>query len=183
MTAVRRTVETATPIDIEDRLSLIVTAYFENGKQHDATEGAEWVSSSTEVATVDDSGVVVPTEVGSVDINAVVDGVSSSTVTLTVTHDAMVSISITPPNDLSPSTIRLFEETQLTVMAHFANGDTSDVTGRALFIGDNDDVIWRSGDFFGVALGPTVVSASLERDGQTLTADLEVEVVVPAFAQ
>jgi len=95
------------------------TATYSDGTSYDLVSGVTWNSSSTSVATVNNSGLVTTTGAGSTTITATV-GSFSDTATLTVVSAHLISVSVAPA---TPS-IALGTSQQFSAVGSFDDGST-----------------------------------------------------------
>lgn len=105
------------PIDITQQF--VTTATYSDGSSQDLASGVNWSSSSTSVATIDDTGLASLLAAGTVTITAKV-GSLSDTATLTVIGAHLTSIAITPETP----TMAAGTQQQFTATGIFDDGST-----------------------------------------------------------
>jgi len=110
----------------------IATGTYSDGTTQNVSLLANWSSSDSTVATINQNGFATGQGAGSARITATVGSVTQST-TLVVTPSQLVSLTITSPN----SSAKLGEQTfvQLHAIGNFADGSTQDLT---------NNVVWSS---------------------------------------
>jgi trimeric autotransporter adhesin len=99
------------------------TATYSDLTTADVTSRVKWASSNTEVATVDQKGLVTAVSLGSTKITASLSGIISPAVTLPVV--TIVSVAI---EQKSPYKILVKGTLQFTAMATFSDGSNEDCT-------------------------------------------------------
>jgi uncharacterized protein YjdB len=105
------------PIDITQQF--VATATYSDGSSQDLAGGVTWSSSSTSVATIDNTGLASLLAAGTVTITAKV-GSLSDTATVTVVGAHLTSIAITP----ATPTMAAGTEQQFTATGIFDDGST-----------------------------------------------------------
>ena len=105
------------PIDITQQF--VATATYSDGSSQDLASGVTWSSSSTSVATIDNTGLASLLAAGTVTITANV-GSFSDTATVTVVGAQLTSIAITP----ATPTMAAGTQQQFTATGFFDDGST-----------------------------------------------------------
>jgi hypothetical protein len=130
----------------------------------------EWSSSNTDVATVDDDGLVTGVAVGAATITATSEGQSgTSDVAVTLTQEPVATVEVTP----NPASVSVGRAVQLTATLKDAAGNI--LTGRAVSWSSSDtDVapVDATGLVGGLALGTATITATSE--GQSGSASVTV---------
>jgi hypothetical protein len=146
------------------------TATFGNNTTGDATDTVTWSSSSSNIATVNTTGLATAgTTLGTTTITAKSGSVIAST-GLTVSNQTVISLAVTP-NTVS---IVSGSSQQLTATATLSNNGTQDVTGAATWSSSNTAVATVSGGLVtGVSTGSAIVTATY--GGQTGSASVSVQ--------
>jgi uncharacterized protein YjdB len=151
----------------------VATATYSDGTSADLTSGVTWTSSSTSVATVNNSGLVTTVAQGQTTITASVSG-QSDTSTLTVVPAHLTSIDVSPSvQTIAAGTTQLFTavgnfddgSTQLLQSVTWSSSSTSaatiDINGVATGVGTGTSTITAtSGSVSGTA-SLTVSAATL----------------------
>lgn len=131
---------TVTGLQINGSLNLLVgqttqlsaTATFSNGTSANVTSSVNWSSGNGSLASVSASGVVSGLLAGGVSITGTYQGVSAQ-VQVTITLPVVLqSISIS-----GATSVKLLQNIQLTVTAHYSNGTTADITSSVSWSTDN----------------------------------------------
>ncbi|WKD50175.1 Ig-like domain-containing protein [Microbulbifer spongiae] len=106
---------------------------FSDGTTADLTSSVAWISSDTDIVTVDSSGQLTAVDEGTATVSASKEGIVSNTATVTITGAVLTAIQVTPAsNSLAKGTTQ-----QLTAQGTFSDGTTADLT---------DSVSWSSSD-------------------------------------
>lgn len=108
--------------------ALFATATFSDGATESITEQADWTSSNTAIATVNDSGVVSGVAVGTSTVTASFDG-QRGTCLVTVASAGIVSLLIEPDNRSIPRGA----QQQYQAFTLYSNGNRSNVTSSVQF--------------------------------------------------
>jgi trimeric autotransporter adhesin len=145
------------------------TATFGNNTTGDATSQVAWSSSSSNIATVNTTGLATAGKtLGTTTITAKSGSVIAST-GLTVSNQTVISLAVSP-NTVSISS---GSSQQLTALATLSNNGTQDVTGSATWSSSNTAVATVSGGLVtGVSIGSATVTATY--GGQTGSASVSV---------
>ena len=134
-------------------------AQYENGDSKKIESGATWISSNTEIATVDESGLVTAVAPGAANISATFqEQTASLQVTVTGSQTPLVAILLSPDN------AELEAETQVTFTAKgvYGDGQQYDITQSVTWSSSNTAVatVDSSGIVSGLAAGMVTISAS-----------------------
>lgn len=158
------------------------TATYYDGTVTPITTGATWVSSSPNIATIDDTGLASAgnSNTGSTAIYVTLDGVNSPDATLTVIPTLLYAITVTP----STSTILNGSSQQYTVTGYYSNGTHAPITTGITWTSSNTSVATINATGLATALsnsGTTSITASVAGPYIPLTgsATLNTTSVVP----
>ena len=132
---------------------------YSDATSRDITATVSWSSSDVVTATIDAAGLATGLRSGTTTIAAAMDGVSDS-VALTVSP-RIDSIEITPHD---PS-ISVGDDVQFGVLAHFADGSSSDVS---------PNVVWSSSDVSVATIDAAGLATGLAEGTTTITASCDV---------
>lgn len=140
--------------------SLEATGIYADLRSEDLTSSVSWSSDNTNVATVDENGVVQAKTVGTVDISASINGIIDS-VTLTVTSATLTSISISPASfSLSKGTSQ-----QLLASGLFSDGSVQNISAQVEWSVNNTSIAAFDTDVAGkvnaLSIGSVIVAAQL----------------------
>ena len=159
-TAVQLNSITVTPtspsLPLGSPLQFTATGNYNNGTTQNLTNSVTWSSSSTKIATVNNTGLVSSVAQGKSTIKAV-SGTISGTTTLTVTAAVLVSIAITPANP----TISLSTNQQFTATGTYTDNTTQNLTNSATWSSSNTGV---------ATVSSTGLAASKAQGSTTITA-------------
>ena len=162
-------------LEVGDVQALTVNGTFDDGSMSDVTADATFVSSDTDVATVDAMGTVTASTAGTAVITANVGDISD-TVTITVTDlvPAIESLEIMP----SPVELTTGDTQQLTVTATFDDTTTEVVTSSATYASSDTTVatVDMAGTVTASTAGTATITASIGGVSETVT----VVVTAPA---
>jgi uncharacterized protein YjdB len=150
------------------------TATYSDGTTGDITSRAKWTSSNTEVATVNDKGLVTAVALGSTNITASLSGVTSPAITLPV-----VTLTVVEIEQKSPYKMLVQGTQQFTAMATFSDGSKEDCTLTSQWASSALTIatITASGSVTANAPGNANITATLY--GVT-SAPLNLEVAAPS---
>lgn len=127
----------------------------------DITADVTWVSSDTEVATINSIGVAVGTGVGTTGITATLGGINSSPVQLLVIASTITlrSIAVTPTS----ATIEQGQTLQFAATGTYSDDTTADITSSVQWSSSNEVVaiIDPTGLATGVSEGTASITAAL----------------------
>ncbi|ARV44886.1 hypothetical protein BCV50_07530 [Bacillus subtilis] len=151
-----------------------VTGQFSDGSTQDLTDQASYLSSNTNVVTVDNNGLATAVSSGTAQITAAVNSftaIASLEVQAAVT---LIGITIEPTSVV----LKVEETQQFTVTGRFSDGSTQDVTEQASYASSNPNVVTiaNTGLATAVALGSATITATA--DGFTAIATLNVHTIV-----
>jgi uncharacterized protein YjdB len=150
------------------------TATFGNNTTGDVTSQVTWLSSATNVATINSSGLATAVAVGSSTITAKSNNSSvTATAVLTVSTKVITAITVSPSSATISS--ELGQTQQFTAQATFSDGSFGDVTSTTAWTSSNTSyaTISSSGLASPVAPGSVTIDASL--DGIVGSASLTVQ--------
>ena len=133
------------PIGISQQFT--ATAIYSDGSTADLTSGVIWSSSSTAVATIDNTGLASTLAAGTTTIIATVGSLTDST-SLTVVAAHLTSISISP----STSSLAIGTEQQFTATGTFDDGSTQVLTS-VQWSSSANNVLTVSSTGLGTAIG------------------------------
>jgi hypothetical protein len=152
----------------------VATGTYSDSTVQDLTSLVTWSSSSTSTATVSNAagsnGLAAGVAPGSADISATLSGVSDST-TLTVTNAVLSSLTI----DQVDASIAMGTSMQFTVTGTFSDNSTQDLTTEVAWSSSSASVASVSnasgseGLARGLAVGSTIITASLDGQSDTVT--------------
>lgn len=146
---------------------------FSDDSVQDITGLAAWVSSDTQIATVDNSGLAATVDPGTAIISATWQGIEASA-SLLVTAAQLTSITITPeqPGIAKGTTLQFAAE------GTFSDDTTLDITDIVEWGSEDSGIgmINTAGLATGVAAGTTDITASYEVDGETISSTVELTV-------
>ncbi|MGD6736199.1 Ig-like domain-containing protein, partial [Photobacterium leiognathi subsp. mandapamensis] len=136
---------------------LSVMATYSDGTSSDVTSSVTWKSEDTATVTVTPSGLLSAVKAGSTTLTAIKDGIISNIVTVNVTSAVITDITVIP----SPVNVAKGQTQQLSVMATYSDGTSSDVTSS---------VTWKSEDTATVTVTPSGLLSAVKAGSTTLTA-------------
>ena len=131
---------------------------YSDGSTQDLTASSIWSSSTTTVATINNSALATSFITGTTTIQAAVGSIQGSTL-LTVTAPVLVSIAVTPP---TPS-VALGLSQQFTATGTYTDGSTQDLTSSVTWGSSMPNVATISGAGMASSVnqGSTSIAASL----------------------
>ena len=145
--------------------AFLLVAIFSDGSNQDVSMQANWTSTNTSVASINDMGVASGIAEGTTKISAEYQGVMSNTANLTITSAIASSVQVNPGR----ATIAKGTEQAFMAVALFSDGTSQDVS---------DQVSWQSSDAAvadintrGVAQGMSVGTASISAQFQGLVSN------------
>ena len=144
-------------IEVGETQQFTATATYSGGSTVDVTADADWASSNTGVATIDDAGLATGVAAGTTGITATFEGTMSDPARLNVSV-VLESIAVTPES----AKIDVGDTQQFTVIATYTGGITEDVTAEADWASSNTGVatIDDAGLATGVAGGTAEITAT-----------------------
>jgi uncharacterized protein YjdB len=153
-------------------LTFAATGLYTDSSSAPVTSVATWSSSDTNIASISNAsgqnGQITTVATGTVTITATIGAVTASTM-LTISPAMVATISITPAN----SQIATQTMMQMTAIATYTDGQTTDITGTATWGSSTGAAAFGTpGIVTGTGVGMTVISASF--GGQTGTTNLTV---------
>ncbi|MBV7264288.1 Ig-like domain-containing protein [Photobacterium sp. WH24] len=134
-------------------------AFYHDGTRKDVTDQVVWSSSASGTASVDSNGLVIAQAAGNTVITGVFDGITSNSADLTVTDASLVSLDITT----SGLSLAIGTEQQLTVIGHYTDGTTQNLTAQ---------VAWNSDDLLLATVSDTGLLITLLNGTVTISASL-----------
>jgi trimeric autotransporter adhesin len=143
------------------------TGTFGNNTTGNVTSQVTWVSSATNIATINAAGLATGVALGTTNITAKSGSVTSTASVLTVSNKTLSSISVTPQSQ----TLVAGTQQQYTATATYSDGSFGDVTTSVTWASNNTGVatISTSGLATAVATGTTTISATLGTVNGTAT--------------
>ncbi len=133
-----------------------VTATYSDGSTQDLVSGVTWSSSSTSVASINNSGLATTVGAGTTTVTATVGALSDSTA-LTVVPANLISISISP----ATASIAVGTTLQFTAVGSFDDGSTQLLTSVTWSSSaPNASTVNSSGLATAVGTGTTTISAT-----------------------
>ncbi|WP_310597746.1 beta strand repeat-containing protein [Aeromonas aquatica] len=174
-TKARAEANPSTPLGISTQYS--ATATYSDSSTADITDLATWSSSNSNVATVDNKGLVKTLKTSQTAITASYQGITSNKSELTVTDAIATKITVIPPTTKLAKGLLL----QLQAIATFSDDSTRDVSTQASWLSSNPAVLSvnAQGKMTAVNLGNATVSATL----QGITGQTSVSAVNLAISQ
>jgi trimeric autotransporter adhesin len=154
------------PIGITQQF--VATAIYSDGSSQDLTSGVTWSSSSTVVATIDNTGLATLVASGTTAITASVGSLSDST-TLTVVGAHLISITVSPVT----TTMAVGTEQQFTATGVFDDGSTQ-VLATVQWASTSQTVLNVSAAGLGTAVG--VGTSAVTATSGSVTASASVTV-------
>jgi hypothetical protein len=140
-------------------IQLSATGLTADRQSDDVTAIAVWESSDPDVADVsdglDEEGLLRAQRAGHTTVRATVDGVVSPWIDVDVTEAALLSLSLSP----SPLDVAVGAEAQLTALATFSDGLTTDAARQVRWIVEDGGVavVSKQGVVTGLAEGQTQI--------------------------
>ncbi|NAW66495.1 Ig-like domain-containing protein [Photobacterium halotolerans] len=134
-------------------------AFYHDGTRKDVTDQVVWRSSASGTASVESNGLIIAQADGNAVITGVFDGITSNSATLTVTDASLVSLDITS----SGLSLAVGTEQQLTVIGHYTDGTTQNLTAQ---------VAWNSDDLLLATVSDTGLLIALLNGTVTISASL-----------
>ncbi|MGL6296766.1 MAG: Ig-like domain-containing protein, partial [Plesiomonas sp.] len=137
---------------------LTAMATYSDGTSSDVTDSVTWTPGDTSTATVNSAGLLSGVGVGNTAVTASKDGITSNTVNVEVTAAVITDIQVTP----SPVSVTPGKNQQLTAMATYSDGTSSDVTDSVTWTLVDTDIatVNSAGLLFGVKMGNTTATAT-----------------------
>ena len=138
--------------------SFSANGLFSDGSQTDITNAVSWVSSATNFATVDQTGLATGTSAGASTISASSGSAAPGTAALTVTPAVLTEIDVAPDAQYIPVGGQL----QLSLTGTFSDGSTQDIAANAT---------WSSSDstLASVDQGTGIVTGVANSNGNAIT--------------
>ena len=154
-------------LNVNDMKKLTLTAMLAEGGSSVVTGSAEWKSSDSSIASVDE-GEITAHKSGSAIITATYNG---KTVSITVDVEVAKYLDVTP----SKLTLSAGATSDLTVKAIYADGSTSNVAGTASYTSDNENAAFAvKGKVTATKTGTAVITVSY--GGKTANVTVYVDV-------
>lgn len=139
---------------------LVATGHYSDGMSYDLTNSAQWTSSATNVATVNDNGQVTALTAGQAEIVAIQSGIASPIANLQVRDSALTSLKVSA----SQSSLVQGHQQQLMAIGHYEDGTQAELTKVVNWLSNNAAVL--SVDAQGIATaitpGESQITASLK---------------------
>uniref|UniRef100_UPI00261365B9 Ig-like domain-containing protein n=1 Tax=uncultured Microbulbifer sp. TaxID=348147 RepID=UPI00261365B9 len=131
---------------------------FSDGTTADLTNSVAWISSDTDIVTVDSSGQLTAVDEGTATVSASQEGIVSNTATVTITGAVLTAIQVTPASN----SLAKGNSQQLTAQGTFSDGTTADLTGSVAWTSSDTHIVTvdSSGELAAVNEGNATVSAS-----------------------
>ena len=159
------------PLGTSQQLTAVGT--YNDGTVRDLTAAVSWSTSAPSILGVSATGAVAALALGSASVSASAGGITAS-MTVNVGDPVMSSIAIVP----SDPSILVSESVQLTAIATFSDGSTSDVTSTAAWTVDDPQILeidHTTGNAIAFSPGTTAIEAS--QNGFTGTSSVVVRPV------
>ena len=153
------------------------TGKYSDNSSKDLTNSASWSSSNSTTATVSNSGVTTGKTPGSSTITATSSGVSGSA-TLTVTSATLVSLVVSPANEL----VALGATVQFTAIGTFTDGSTQNLTSTVQWTSANQSVAGMNANSTpGLAIGAALGTSSISATSGTISGSTTLTVTNPVI--
>jgi trimeric autotransporter adhesin len=156
----------ATPQDITTAvcgsLQFSATGYYSNGTTSDQSTAVTWSSSSTSVATVDNTGLATGVALGFTNINATLANITAQSVSQ-LEVDQLNTITVNPANpNISLGLSQAFTATGNFTLAADGSSVSQDITSQVTWASSNTEVatIDNTGNATSVGQGTTTISAT-----------------------
>jgi len=144
-------------------IPLTATGRYRDGSSRRLTEGVEWASSNTGVATVDGSGVVTAVAPGSVELTATLAGVSGR-LALTVLRGGgpdLAGVHVSPETaTMDPGGIL-----QLLSEGSYSDGSRRNLNASALWSSSNPGIVAVDGNGLATAVAPGTATITASQEG------------------
>jgi uncharacterized protein YjdB len=137
------------------------TATFGNNTTGDVTSQVAWNSSATNIATVDNSGLVTAVALGNATLTAKSNNSSvTATAPITVSSKTITAITVNPTN--ATISISSGQTQQFTASATFSDGSIGDITSSAAWTSSDPSIaiITSTGLATPVNMGTATISAA-----------------------
>ncbi|CAK2091555.1 BIG2 domain-containing protein [Vibrio crassostreae] len=153
--------------------------FFSDKSSRDITTEVSWLSSATNVASMNLTGQVTGVAVGNAEVTANLNGITSNTAQLTVDNAILVEIDIAP----LLITLPLGETQQYTAVGLYSDGSNQDITTEVTWSIDDTSIatIDNTALLTAASLGTTKVNASL--NGLTSATAAQVNVTNASLVQ
>ncbi len=144
-----------------------VIGTFSDGSTQNLTTTAVWASSNPAVLTINGNGLATSVSTGSAQVSATLNGVTANSGSVQVTPATLVSISLMPTHP----TVAAGTDVQVTVVGHFSDGTTQDLTGSATFTSSDTTVLTAgtNGLLHGVSAGSATLTLTVNGVSQAST--------------
>ncbi|WP_318523290.1 Ig-like domain-containing protein [Photobacterium leiognathi] len=146
------------------KLSFAAEGIYSDGSTPPLTNKVMWHSSATDIALIDDKGILTGVAIGTVEVKASYEGIESNTINVRITDAILTSITISAKS-LSPDA-SIYSGGQLSFAAEgtYSDGSTSPLTNKVTWYSSAVDIaqIDDKGILTGVAIGTIEVKASYE---------------------
>lgn len=144
-----------------------VIGTFSDGSTQNLTTTAVWASSNPAVLTINGNGLATSVSTGSAQVSATLNGVIANSGSVQVTPATLVSISLMPTHP----TVAAGTDVQVTVVGHFSDGTTQDLTGSATFTSSDTTVLTAgtNGLLHGVSAGSATLTLTVNGVSQAST--------------
>ncbi|QUJ68872.1 Ig-like domain-containing protein [Photobacterium sp. GJ3] len=137
---------------------LTAMATYSDGTSSDVSDAVTWTPANPSITSVTPAGLLHGVDVGTTTVTASKDGIVSNTVNVDVTAAVVTEITVTPAN---VDVISGISDQQLTAMATYSDGTSSDVSDSVTWVPVNTSIatVTPAGLLTGVAGGTTTVTA------------------------
>ncbi|WP_318460501.1 beta strand repeat-containing protein [Photobacterium leiognathi] len=146
------------------QLSFAAEGTYSDGSTSPLTNKVTWYSSATDIAHIDDKGVLTGIAIGTVEVKASYEGIESNIINVRITDAILTSMNISVKS-LSPDA-SIYSGGQLSFAAEgtYSDGSTSPLTNKVTWYSSAVDVaqIDDKGILTGVSIGNVDVKASYE---------------------
>ena len=176
-TVLSLTIGGSATVNVGAATQITVTARLSDGSTLDVTNLTSYVSTNTTIATISPTGLLTGVAAGNSAISVTYGG--------TAANLAVAVLGGVPPPASGPDSVSISgslavvagSSTQLTVIAHYANGSTVNVSSQAVWSSTNGGILSVAG---GLILGVGAGNATVTATYQGVSAQVTVSVSAPA---
>ncbi len=167
-------ISSSLPVGLEVQLNAL--AVYSNGTSIDITNEVIWETSNTLIATINTTGLMTGKSIGLVSINIKYTGFIS-TKDLTITNAILKSISISPPQ----STMKQYEELQLTAIGTYSDSSKLDLTSSAVWTSSNQTVVIIDNKGLVTAQSVGLSTITVKLSGISSITEIDVNIAVTRY--